>query len=237
MPRTPRTPPYRLHKPSGRAVATFSGRVHYLGKFNSPESRAKYAALLAEWNAAGQQIPPRNTATLTIAQLCVAFLKHAEGYYRQPDGTPTGEAENLRFALRPLNRLYARLPAAEFSPLKLRAVREEMIKLGWVRTNINQKIHRIRGMFKWAESNEILPRGCHVYETLRTVEALGISRDRVEYIIESRGIRETGRAGIARVFDQVAIARIRHEAQQMDGARGGGRAVGAGVETRGGRTR
>ncbi len=178
MPRTPKIPPYRLHKPSGQAVATFSGRTHYLGKFNSPESRQKYATLLTEWNAAGHQLPPRPESSLTIAQLAVAFIAHADAFYRGADGEPTGEAEGYRFALRPLNRLYSRLPAEEFSPLKLRAVREEMIRMGWVRTSINHQVHRIRNMFRWAESHEMLPRGCHVYETLRTVEALKAGRSK-----------------------------------------------------------
>jgi len=41
-------PSYRLHKPSGQARTIINGRHIYLGKFNSPESRQRYARLLAE---------------------------------------------------------------------------------------------------------------------------------------------------------------------------------------------
>ena len=41
-------PSYRLHKPSGQARTIIHGRHIYLGKYNSPESREKYARLLAE---------------------------------------------------------------------------------------------------------------------------------------------------------------------------------------------
>ena len=41
-------PSYRLHKPSGQARTIINGRHIYLGKFNSPDSRQKYARLLAE---------------------------------------------------------------------------------------------------------------------------------------------------------------------------------------------
>ena len=36
-------PSYRLHKPSGQARTIIHGRHIYLGKYNSPESRKKYA--------------------------------------------------------------------------------------------------------------------------------------------------------------------------------------------------
>jgi hypothetical protein len=41
--------------------------------------------------------------------------------------TPTDELKNVRVALRPLRALYGMLPAAEFSPLKLKAVRQKLI--------------------------------------------------------------------------------------------------------------
>jgi hypothetical protein len=47
--RPPRTPSYRLHKPSGQAVVTLGGRDVYLGKFETPESRAEYDRVVAEW--------------------------------------------------------------------------------------------------------------------------------------------------------------------------------------------
>ena len=47
MPKLKRKPPsYRLHKPSGQAVVTLSGKDHYLGLYGSPESTEKYAALI-----------------------------------------------------------------------------------------------------------------------------------------------------------------------------------------------
>lgn len=32
--RTPRTPKYRHHKPTGQAYVEFDGKRHYLGKFD-----------------------------------------------------------------------------------------------------------------------------------------------------------------------------------------------------------
>ena len=39
-------PSYRLHKPSGQARTIIGGRHVYLGKYNSPESRQRYARLI-----------------------------------------------------------------------------------------------------------------------------------------------------------------------------------------------
>jgi hypothetical protein len=55
MPRlTNKLPSYRLHRPSGRAVVTLNGRDHYLGGWNTPESRTEYDRLIADWLAAGR---------------------------------------------------------------------------------------------------------------------------------------------------------------------------------------
>jgi hypothetical protein len=55
MPRRPITPSYRLHKPSGQAVVTLNYQDKYLGPHGSPESRAAYDRLIAEWLANGRR--------------------------------------------------------------------------------------------------------------------------------------------------------------------------------------
>jgi hypothetical protein len=44
-----RTPKYRHYKPKDLAVVRIDGKDHYLGKYDSPESREKYHRLVAEW--------------------------------------------------------------------------------------------------------------------------------------------------------------------------------------------
>src|SRR3954447_4951058 len=131
-------PSYRLHKPSGRAVVTLGGRDHYLGIWNSPESRDEYDRLIAEWLAAGRArpgVPERSgPAEPTIGEVILAFCKHAATHYRGADGAPTQELQNVKDALKPLRRLYARTPARSFGPLALRAVRDEMVKSGLARS-------------------------------------------------------------------------------------------------------
>ena len=43
-----RIPSYRLHRPSGQAVVTLSGRDFYLGPHGSKISRAEYDRVTAE---------------------------------------------------------------------------------------------------------------------------------------------------------------------------------------------
>ena len=94
MPRRTHIPAYRLHKQSGQAIVTLSdglgGRRDFtLGEFNSPESRAEYGRLLAEWEANGRRLPKSEAAAdLSVNELLLRFWPHAEEHYRHPDGSP-----------------------------------------------------------------------------------------------------------------------------------------------------
>ena len=94
-----------------------------------------YHRLLAQWHANGQQVLPQSS-DVGVDKLVSAFMRHAESYYRKPDGTPTSETDTFRQAFRPLEALYARTPARDFGPKALRAIQQEMIRLNWCRRNI-----------------------------------------------------------------------------------------------------
>src|SRR4051812_17068228 len=73
-----RTPSYRLHRPSGQAVVTLDSRDIYLGRYNSPESRAEYDRLIAEWLTNGRRLPGPTSESgtdLTINELLLAYLR------------------------------------------------------------------------------------------------------------------------------------------------------------------
>lgn len=176
MPRKRRQPGYNLHKPSGQARVRIDGRDHYLGEYDSPESHKKYAEIIARWWESGSvnPEPPAEPVTpvepLTVAELLLAYLRHAESYYRRPDGTPTGEARMIRDAMSCLKDLYASLPVCQFSPKRLKAVREAMIAKGWTRRHVNKQVGRVRRIFKWGVSEELVPPS--VFHGLQTVEPL-----------------------------------------------------------------
>jgi hypothetical protein len=48
-------PSYVHHKASGQAVVRLNGIDFYLGRYGSPESKAEYARVTAEWLARGRR--------------------------------------------------------------------------------------------------------------------------------------------------------------------------------------
>src|SRR3982751_3984410 len=98
--RTPRTPSYRLHRPTGQAVVTLNGRDYYLGRHGSPASRAEYDRLIAEWLANGRRPPAQATGPVDVSvdELLLAFWRHAESHYKAPDGSTTNELLNFKHA-------------------------------------------------------------------------------------------------------------------------------------------
>lgn len=147
-------PKLRRHKHTGQAVVTLSGRDHYLGvwpaeKRKPPaEALSAYHRLTGEWQLRGRTLA-LDDETITVGELIVAFWRHAECHYRHADGTPTGELDNFKYALKPLRHLYGDTPAQNFGPLALKLVRAEMIKLGWCRNSVNAHAARVRRLFRW----------------------------------------------------------------------------------------
>jgi integrase len=158
-----RVPSYRLHKPTGLAVVTIGGRDAYLGKHGTPESRAEYDRLIAEWLATGRRPMPADQAPgadLTINEMLLAYLDHADAYYVK-NGKPTSEPTNIRLALRSLRQVYGHTAAREFGPRRLKAVRQAMVDAGLCRNEVNKRTGRIVRLFKWAVGEEMVPPSVH----------------------------------------------------------------------------
>src|SRR5262249_15702452 len=152
--------------------------VIYLGKYDSPESRAEYARIVAELAVARSTTPtdrsPASGSDITVNELLVGFWHHAERHYRRADGTPTNELPQYRQTFRPVKDLYGHTPAREFGPRSLKALRQAMIDTGWTRKLVNQRVGRVRRAFKWAASEELIP--VAVYQSLTTLPGLQVGR-------------------------------------------------------------
>jgi len=176
-----RIPAYRKHKPSGQAVVTLNGKDHYLGPHRTAASKEAYNRLVQEWLVRGRRLPESNidliVNTVILAYWCVMELSVTSS----ASGTTPGELYNQRSALRIVRELYGRTPAAEFGPLALKAVRQKMIDTGWCRAFVNRQVNRVRRMFRWAVSEELVP--AHVYHGLQSVEGLRQGKS---------GVREKG---------------------------------------------
>jgi integrase len=135
-----------------------------LGPYGIPASRAVYDRLVAEWLAKQPAAP-----CPTIDEIIVRFLEHARSYYRKA-GVETAEVANVRLSLRPLHDRFGSLPVVEFGPRALNLVRQEMLGSGVSRLEINRRVSRIRRMFRWAASEELIPAG--IVAALKTLADL-----------------------------------------------------------------
>lgn len=127
-------PSYRLHRQSGQAIVTLSGRDVLLGEHGSRESREKYNRLTAEWHANGRRAPV-DVQAASVSTVIVAYWQHCATYY--PGEAGAGERRSIKLALGYLRRLYGPTPAAEFGPLKFQTVRQSMVDAGWSRAYVN----------------------------------------------------------------------------------------------------
>lgn len=175
MPRIKRIPSQRLHKPSGQARVIVDGQHVYLGPHGSPESREQYAQIIAERFSGHRDLPPPANdgdrfSELSVNELVLRYMEFAATYYTK-DGQPTGEVGNVRDAVRPLCALYGHTRVGHFGPRSLKAVQKYMIAVeNLCRRVINARINRIRRVFKWAVSEELIAPSVH--EGLRSVSGL-----------------------------------------------------------------
>ena len=167
-PRNP-IPTARCHKGSAVVDVYHGGkrRTVTLGPWGSVQAEKEFARILAEGNSAAGTDP-------TIAEIFLAFLKHAEAHYRQPDGTTSPEVDEYKALSKFTRELYAHTPAREFGPLALKTLREALVGRGLCRRIVNQRIGRLKRVFKWAASEELLP--FDVFHRLTTVPGLQLGR-------------------------------------------------------------
>ena len=189
-------PKYRKHRASGQAVVTLNGRDFYLGPHGTKASKREYDRLTSEWLANGRGLPPGQANDLTVAELLLSYWEYAQGYYRK-NGEQTSEVGAIKSALRPVRELYADRPAREFGPLALGNVRQRMVARGWCRTGINDAISRVRRVFRWGVSKELIPPS--VSHALATLD--GLRKDRTE---------ATERPPVEPVSDTTVLATIEH---------------------------
>ncbi len=196
MPRPRSTiPTYRKHSATGRAAVSFyradgtRTEVVLPGKYGSAESKAEYERLLSQLRANGGRLPTDHRQDLSVDELVLKFMEHANAYYVDPvTKEPTREVVTCRDSLRPLCRLYGNTPAAEFGPLAFQALRTAMVSGSWMtdgeranrtkshqaiglaRTTANRQCGRVKQLFKWAASNELIP--ATVFHGLQSVSGL-----------------------------------------------------------------
>src|SRR5262245_41669038 len=179
-------PSYLHHKPTGQAfvrIPTENGkrRTIYLGEHSTEESKGEYRRILAELDAASPSaVATAFTASgeiakdITLSEVYRDFWRFALQHYRRADNTPTNELAQYRQTFALVIPLYRSVPAREFGPLALKTVRQKMIDADWSRKLVNQRVGRIKRVFKWAASEQLVPVTTHM--ALATVAGLQAGR-------------------------------------------------------------
>ena len=173
-----RKPGYRRQRRKNRIDLAFievDGQRIYLGDYGSDESRREYRRLAAEL-LVSRGMPAAPEQSITVKELLELYRSYAMEYYGVVDGRSEGEFESLKPVLKVLEELYGHTDIADFGPRALKALRELLIDRGGSRKYVNQNIGRIKRLFKWAVSEEMLDPA--VFHSLQAVEGLRAGRTR-----------------------------------------------------------
>lgn len=147
-------------------------RTVYLGEYGSPESRAEYARLVTD---PSPNTPAAPAAGPTVAELLLAYLTYATGYYRDvATGEPSGYLDTVKLSARAIREPFAALPIAEFRPRHLTAVRDKLVASGLSRNEVNRRIGVAKKIFRWGMGADLTPPD--VYHRLAAVEGLRAGR-------------------------------------------------------------
>ena len=166
---TKSVPKYRKHRASGQAIVSICGKDFYLGPHGTKTSHAEYDRLIMEYLANGRSLAAGPDVEISIVEVLAKYWRHAQGYYVK-NGKPTSELSAMKGVIRPIKRLYGKVPVSEFGPLALKAIREDWIRAGHARGTINRNAQRIVRIFRWAASEELI--SVSIPQTLATVPGL-----------------------------------------------------------------
>lgn len=171
-----RRPKYRRHSSRDIGFVEWRGeRKYFKGRYGSPQSVAAYKAFLSEYCAEEPVAVLSGSGDVLIVRLLAAYLVHAEQYY--PRGA-SSEFGHLRAIAAQLNAFAGGRRVTDFGPRSLKEFRDYLLTakdangepLDWSRSYINHQISRVRRIFKWGVSEEIVP--VEVHTALTTMAPL-----------------------------------------------------------------
>lgn len=173
---------------SGQAIAKFDGVTFYLGKFNSPESFARYAVLVKQYQENGFKLPPEVTpesirslgiepdmvrpvidqsdSPILVRHVTESYVRHCEEYYQN-------DPEAIRKAKRICTDLQVHAgdrEAKDFGPVLLDEIREKWVKTGVSRRYVNTLTNLVFRCFKWSVSRQLVE--VETYLRLKTLPPL-----------------------------------------------------------------
>lgn len=173
------------YDPTGKRRWRSFGNVKRVGK---RQAERLYAEFAVKWQVdAGVRDPDARDEVpeqLTVAELTERYLEYAEAYYTKPSGRRTSHASNMDHAMRPMIKVCGRKLVSQVLATDLRAARDLMLDKDLSRVTINERVNRIRHVFKWGVGRDTVPP--EVLQKLQAVEPLRRGRSGVK---EGKGRR------------------------------------------------
>jgi integrase len=162
MPRPKSAQPAYQYHVSGQAKVRLADVDFYLGKHGTPESYARYYALLAEYNANGKVAPSREgkQQQLTHQADTPILVRHVTADFRERvlprhEHSPSHYACFV-FLLDLLDKKHGDHPVAEFGPRKLEALRDGLVARGNCRKYANEQIGKVIKIIEHGVSRELV---------------------------------------------------------------------------------
>ena len=121
-----------------------------------PRSLAESAAWLL-WEDRVRSIEGGNTEGATVDDICDAWTRHCEEYYRDADGSPTKTAQDSVTDVRLMRQMYGDRPIAELSHPDMLRIRDALVEAGLSLKTVNARLATVRRMIAWALDEALIP--------------------------------------------------------------------------------
>jgi integrase len=125
-------------------------------KITEKVARRRYQNWLVTWNNDPTVSNPDADRPLLVADVVAKFKEHAATTYVRSDGSPTGETEQVAYALDVLLELFGDVATTDLRPRHLKAFRDRLNEDECARTTINKRVAIVKRCFRWAADEEIV---------------------------------------------------------------------------------
>ena len=159
MARPKSTAPAYTYHISGQACVRLDGKDFYLGKHGTPESYARYHALLAEYNANGMKAPGDDQTPTHQAETSI-LVKHVTADFRvrilPRYENNEGQHNRYKNLLRLLDKQHGESEVDQFGPRALEALRDGFIEKGNCRRYCNDLTRMLVKIIKHGVARELV---------------------------------------------------------------------------------
>ena len=165
-----------IDKSRNRAFCKVDGKFVVLGPAGSADAQLAYGRVLKALeeqrgleaavaaSKPSQSVPRELKPSVTLNEVLLRFITERLPKYA------AAERRCIKSAIKIARELYGETIADEFDVLRLRTVREAMIRKGWSRSFINKQIKRLKTVIRWAVGWNLVSQT--LADSLRNVESL-----------------------------------------------------------------